>query len=65
MKTEGDKPEETLNYRKETKGCWRGDVWGEWALRRAPDGMSTGCLLYATEESLNSTPETNNTLYDS
>ena len=45
---EGDKPWETPNPGKWTKCCGRGDgeeagVTGWWALRRALDGMSTGC----------------------
>ena len=24
---EGDKPQETLNHRKQTEGCWRGGGW--------------------------------------
>ena len=25
---EGDKPEDTHNYRQQTQGCWRGGRWG-------------------------------------
>lgn len=60
-----DKPQETLNHRKETGGCWRGRArrWGdgheeghrmEWALG----------VIHETHQSLTSTSETsNNTLY--
>ena len=45
---EGDKPWETPNCGKRTRGSGRGGGWGDgvtgWrALRRALDGMSTGC----------------------
>ena len=32
---EGDKPQETLNLRKQTEGCWRGGGckgWGNWVM---------------------------------
>ena len=46
---EGDTPRETPNSGKQTNGCRRGGglgdgVAGQWALKRAFDGMSTGCL---------------------
>ena len=54
---EGDKPWETLNYRKQTEGCWRGDKWmmdikeGTWC--------NEPLVLFPNDELLNSTSETN------
>ena len=65
MKTEREE-KETLNYRKQTQGSWRGGSrgWGNDGM-----GMKEGMrchehwVLYPTGESLNYTFETNNTLY--
>lgn len=43
-------------------GAEVGGVTGQWALWRVLDLMSPGGV-YATNEPLNSTPETHNTLY--
>lgn len=50
---------QTLNYREQTEGYWRGDTVG-WVLRRTHDEH---WVLYVRDESLNSTPKTNITLY--
>ena len=59
------KPQETLNIREQTEGWWR-EVGGEWA--RPVTGIKEGTrdehwVLYVSDESLNSTPETNTALY--
>ena len=41
---EGDKPQETLEYREQTEGGWGGvGERGKW--RKALVGMSTGCCM--------------------
>ena len=63
---EGDKPQETLNLRKQTESCWsRGgwEGWGGWVMDIGK-GMCYGecCELCKTDESQTCTPETSNTL---
>ena len=65
IKGDGNKPQETLN-REQTEVWWRevGGGWTQWVM-----GSKWGIcyeehwVLYAPDESLNSSPETNNTLY--
>lgn len=50
IKTEREINHKRLFYRKQIEGCWGGGGWqdgvtGWWALRRAFDGMSTGCYV--------------------
>ena len=61
---EGNKPPKILNDREQT-GLMEGDGWG-WA--RWVKGIKEGTcavhwLLYVSDESMNSTPETNIALY--
>lgn len=42
--------DETLNYRKQTEGYWRGGGWGGWGnwvmgIKEARDVMSTGYYM--------------------
>ena len=49
------------------EGCWRGGRWGGWGNWvmgiKEGTGWNEHRVLYATDESLNYTPETNNTVY--
>ena len=65
-KRKGNKPQETLNDRQQTKGWWRetGGGWNKWVR-----GINKGTcwdehgVLYVSDESLGSIPETNTALY--
>ena len=61
---EGDKPQETLNLRKQTEGCWgvSGEGQGGWVMDTGED-MCYGeyCELCKTDDAQTCTPETNYT----
>ena len=63
---ERDKPQETLSERAQTEGLWR-EVGGRWARWVMGTKEVTCCdehwVLYESDESLNSIPETNIVLY--
>lgn len=57
-----------LNYREKTEGCWRGGQWRD-GLYKWVMGVNEGMcrdehwVFYISDELLDLTPETNNTLY--
>ena len=59
---EGNKPQETLNDREQTEGCWRevGGRWARWVMG-AKEGACCDehWVLNVSDEPLSSTPETN------
>ena len=64
-KEKREKPQESLNDKEQTMS-WQRDVGGRWA--RCAMGIKEGTcdehwVLYISDESLNSTPKTNITLY--
>ena len=57
---------QTLNYTEETEGYWRGGgLWGcvKWVMGIKEDTCDEHCVLYVSDESLNSTPEAGITPY--
>ena len=62
---EGNKPEETFKVREKNEGWWRevGGGWAKWVMGIKEGTCDEHWVLYTTDKSLNSTPETNNTLY--
>ena len=56
-------PQETLKYREQTEGCWRGaglGGWTKWVMGIKQDTCwDENWVLYVSDESLNFTPETN------
>ena len=53
---------QTLNYREQTEGSWRGGGWGGW-IKQVTEIQEGTCdehqVLYVSDKSLNSIPETN------
>ena len=63
MKTERSKPYETLKYRKQTEGCWKGGG-AKWVMSiKEGSCQDEHWVLYVSNESLGSTPETKTTPY--
>ena len=54
-------PQQAVNYREQTEG-WRREVGKAWA-RCMMDIKEGTCVLQVSDESLNSPPESNITLY--
>ena len=57
---------QTLNYREQTEGCWKGDGQRgqvKWVMSIKEGTCDEQWVLYVGNESLNSTPETDITLY--
>ena len=59
------KPCESLNYREQTEGWWRkvGGEWARWVIGIKEGACDEHWVFYVSDESLNSTPEINFTVY--
>ena len=62
---EGNKPQGTLNNREQTEGCLRevGGRLARWVMGTKEGTCDEHWVLYVSDESLNSTPETMIALY--
>ena len=60
MKPERETNHKTLNARKQSERCWRGEGWGNGVTGV---GHWRWCVLYTTDELLNTVSETNDILY--